>query len=81
MVQHRTEKAYFVGTHPNSYRMGEAAEILGVVTFIPAAGKDLTRPCFHVRYLDGKEDYTPVSDRDNYKIVCQSDLALFVKEN
>jgi hypothetical protein len=80
MVAHRTDKAYYIGTHPNSYRSGEAGEILSVITFIPAAGKDLAKVCFHVRFSNGEEDYMPVSDFVNYKIMMPDELGLFERK-
>ena len=48
---------YFVATHPGMFRCGIAAEIVGVVAVNG-------RACFHLRYTDGAEDYSPIVNED-----------------
>lgn len=55
----KTEPCYYVGTHHYSFRPGKPALILGVVSVTPDGEEP--RPCFHVRYPDGVEDYSPIS--------------------
>ena len=62
-----SERAYYVGTHRHSFRPGKPAEIIGVVFVNPP--DDTPRACFHVRYEDGAEDWNPICDTYNYKIV------------
>lgn len=64
--------AYYVGTNSHSYRQGEPALILEVVTF-DRQDKSST-VCFRVKYGDGKEDFCPISDYDNYKVLCFDDV-------
>jgi len=61
-----TEKCYYTGTHRYSFRAGQPAEIIGVFMAAPE-GADW-RPCFYVRYPDGIEDLSPISDMDNYTL-------------
>ena len=49
---------YFVATHPDMFRCGIAAEIVGVVAVNG-------RACFHLRYTDGAEDYSPIVNEDS----------------
>lgn len=60
-------KAYFIGTHSDSYRVGEPAEIIGVAFYVPEGHAPIA--CYHVRYIDGMEDYKPISDNENHEIV------------
>lgn len=66
------QKAFLVGTHRNSFRFGEYSEIIGVVFITPEGHKP--RACYHVRFNDGVEDFTPISDSGNYEIVSESDV-------
>lgn len=61
-----TKPAYYTGTHRYSFRSGEPGLIVSVVMVRPD-GEDW-RPCFHVWYPDGVDDYCPISDTQNYKI-------------
>lgn len=63
----KTGKAFYVGTHHYSFRVGEPAEIIGVITCYPE-NHDPTI-CFHVRYADGFEDWCPTSDVGNYELL------------
>ncbi len=61
-----TEKAYYTGIHRYSFRMGKAGEIIGVV-LIDVEGE--MRPCYHIRYPDGAEDYSPIYDNSqNFRV-------------
>lgn len=68
----RMGKVYYVGTHENSFRVGEPAEIIGVknVASISKHG----RPCFYIRYADGKEDLSPICDIKNYELLAEDDV-------
>jgi hypothetical protein len=61
------QRAFLVGTHGYSFRPGEPAEILGVV-FVTPKGLH-TRPCFEIRFADGKKDLVPLFDKENFKII------------
>lgn len=49
--------AYFVPLHPDMFRSGRSALIVGVLMMNG-------RPCFHLRYPDGVEDMTPIENED-----------------
>ncbi len=66
-----TRKAYYIGTHPNSFRSGEPAEI---IDFKSVKVGNEWRSCFMVRYADGREDSCAASDHGNYKIVDESEV-------
>lgn len=55
-----TQKAYHIGTHHDSFRPGEAAEIEGVVFAQMIDGT--WRLCYEVVYSDGKRDWAAVHD-------------------
>ena len=62
------QAAYYRGTSISSFRKGEQAEIIGVKMVTPESKTDIKpkpRPCLHVRYLDGTEDYTPIINLEN----------------
>jgi len=60
-------RAYLIGTHRYSYRPGEPAEIIRVVICDP---KDMgLRPCYHIRFSDGEEDFVAIEDHGNYEIM------------
>jgi hypothetical protein len=67
-------KSYYVGTNENSFRSSEPAEIISILTCYPE--KDIPRVCFEVKYADGKIDYCPVSDVENYKIFTENYIGL-----
>ncbi len=52
--------AYLVHTHRYGFRPGEPARIIGVK--MVQYGKYSSRPCYHVRYDDGKEDYVVIGE-------------------
>ena len=58
---------YYIGTHPYSFRSGEPAEIIAVGLYESGEGKKV--PCFHVKFADGIEDWSPISDFGNYKVI------------
>jgi hypothetical protein len=72
------EDAYLVGIHRYSYRSGEPAKIIGVVMYTPGSSGDsddyIERPCYHIIFPDGVEEYTPVSDLLNYAIISEDDV-------
>lgn len=67
------ETAFIINTHPDSFRPGIPATIIGVDLVTP---KDLgtTRLAYHIRYLDGTEDWIAIHDNANYKIVSFNEL-------
>ncbi len=67
-MKEQTSKAYYVGTHRHSFRPGEPAAILGIVWYTPREKERPARACFHLRYADGKEDFSPMGDTANYTI-------------
>lgn len=67
------KKAYLVHTHRYGYRAGEPAEIMGVQIVTP--GGCPPRVCFCLRFDDGNEDVTPISDTQNFKIISEDDVA------
>ncbi|MEI6057695.1 MAG: hypothetical protein WCQ60_01845 [bacterium] len=54
------EKAFLVGIHPYAFRPGTPAEIIGVYFATPKGHK--TRPCYRIRFSDGKKDWVPLSE-------------------
>ncbi len=58
-----TQKAYFVGAHPYHFQAGVPAEILGVKVIVAPDGIT-PRPCYHLRFPDGREDYAVMQDQD-----------------
>jgi hypothetical protein len=50
---------------------------VGVVIANPS-GMD-SRPAFHVRFPDGKEDYVAIEDAQHYKIISLRDLIEFLQ--
>lgn len=55
-------KAYYVGLHRYQFQAGTPAEILGVV-MVTLEGKKPC-PCYHLKFPDGREDYSPLIDED-----------------
>lgn len=45
-------------THQYGFRNGEWARVLGVVWLNE-------RPCYHIRFIDGKEDHWPIYDESD----------------
>lgn len=74
----KTNRAFYVGTHHYSFRNGEPAEILGVETCFPENHEATI--CFHIIYHDGKEDWCPVSDVENYKLLREDQVIKAYKE-
>jgi len=69
----KIQSAYYTGTHPYSFRSGESGVILGIKIVSPAGATSTSpnrpsRPCFHVCYPDGVEDYSPISETEHYQI-------------
>ena len=62
-----SEKCFYTGTHPYSFRSGQPAEVVGV-NMVDPAGKGDWRPCFHVRFPDGVEDFCPVLETQHYEL-------------
>ena len=54
------------GTHAHSFRSGEWAKIMTVKMCAPNGL--VARPAFKCIYEDGRVDYIPVSDTENYEI-------------
>ncbi len=68
------EKVFYVGTHEYSYHSGSPAEVIGIKMITPE-GLD-PRPCFHLRYSNGDEDFSPISETQNYRLISESDAAV-----
>lgn len=70
--------AYYVGTHHYSFRQGEPAEIISVATIYNGQNVNV---CFYVKYADGRHDYCPVSDTENYVILTDKQVRLgYIKD-
>jgi hypothetical protein len=69
----KTDKAYYVGIHRYSHKSGIAAEIIGV-GMITHDNISEPRLCYKIQWYDGVEDWVPVSDSDNYKIISFQDV-------
>ncbi len=72
------EDAYIVGIHRYTYRAGEPAKIIGAVMYTPGSTGDsddyVARPCYHIIFPDGVEEYAPVSDLLHYAIISEDDV-------
>lgn len=66
--------AFYIGTHPNSFRSGEPSKIKGIKILFGDGLED--RPCFELEYADGETDYSPISDYENYKIVSGDKISM-----
>lgn len=62
-----TKIEYIVGVHLYCFRPGDPAQILDSVLY--SSDNLSNRPCLHVIFSDGVEDYIPISDLDNYRIL------------
>jgi len=67
-----TTRAFYQGSNQYSFRSGELAEITGIATCHPTNGTP--RVCFIVKYADGKIDYCPVLDIQNYNIYTDEEV-------
>ena len=66
------DKAYYVGAHRYLLKSGIPAEIIGVHMVTP---EDLDpRLYYHIRWADLTEDWVPIADSDNYKIISFEDI-------
>ena len=65
------KNAYYVGIHQYSFRSGEPAKIEGIYFYTDDV---ISNPvaCFKLTYADGAEDYCPISDIQNYKIISEN---------
>lgn len=66
------DEAYLVGIHRYSYKSGKPARIIGVDIITPEKGKP--RPCYHIEWADKTEDWMPIEDNVNYKIIGFEDI-------
>lgn len=59
-----------------SYKKGLPGEIVGVEWVVPVLppGMDTIRLCYHVRWSDGSEDWTPIEDKNSYEIISFDDI-------
>lgn len=68
----KSQKAFLVGKHRFCFHPGEPAEILGVRIVTPEDHPP--RPCFHVRFENGDEDFVPLSDKHYFSIISEDDV-------
>ena len=66
------DKAYFVGIHRYSNKSGKPAEIIGVEMVTPQGLEP--RLCYHIEWSDKTEDWVPVHDTSNYKVISFTDI-------
>lgn len=71
------EDAYYVGTNAHSYRSLEPARIVGIKTVYT---ENRVSVCFHIVFADGKDDWCPVSDYENYKVLTDKEVELSYRE-
>ena len=84
----KIEKAFLIGQHLHSFRVGERSEIIGVKIIQPDSILE-DRLCFEVLFDDGAIDFIPVSsynnehyllttgkasNKDGAKCICTADL-------
>jgi hypothetical protein len=77
MMEEKFRPAYYVGTHPDSFRSGEAAIIKAVETYKNDVGKNVV--CFLIEYGDGTTDFCPLWDFENYKLLLDSEVKFCYK--
>lgn len=65
------ENAFYVGLRPHSFRFGQPAEIIGVKMVAPQGLNP--RPCFHLRFEDGMEDFSPIHEVSSYQIISKEE--------
>lgn len=65
------EEAYLVGVYRYSFRAGEPGKIIGV-DIITTDGGTLS-PCYHIKWGDGIEDWTPI-ENGSHKIISFKDI-------
>ncbi len=70
----KSEDLYYIGTHKDSFRSGEAGRVIAMRMLTPDGGTP--RPCFLVQYADYYSDYCAVADTANYKLVSESEVRL-----
>lgn len=73
----KLEDAYYVGTNIHSYRYGEPAKIVDVKTLYI---ENRVAVCFHIVFADGKDDWCPLSDYENYKILTDKEVTVSYSE-
>ena len=66
------DNAYYIGTNLHSFRPNIPAEIVGVEWVSPVEKE--SRLCYHIRWADSTEDWAPISDSENYKIITFQDI-------
>ena len=66
-----TQNVYFVGIHKYSYKAGEPALVLGVKSVQKEDGTE--EICYHLKYEDDCEDYSPICDNNNYKLISEQE--------
>jgi len=64
------QKAYCVAVHRYGFQAGTPAEIIGV----KVVSAPTPRPCYHLRYPDGREGYLPVTEVTHHTIISQEQL-------
>lgn len=73
-IKIEVKDAYYVGTHQYSFRSEEVAKVVGLNTIYR---DDLPpRVCFHIVFADGKEDWCPVEDVENYRLLTSDEIKL-----
>ena len=77
MEELRLEDAYYVGTSIHSYRSLEPARIVAVKTLYV---ENRCSVCFHIVFADGKDDWVPLSDKENYRVLTNKEVQLSYKE-
>jgi len=77
----KAKKLFLVGTHHDSFRAGETAEIVGTSMVTPPGENSEPRPCFKVRFDDGRVDFVPIfaapgSNEKNphYELITAADM-------
>ena len=66
------EKAFLVAINRNYIGAGVPAQILEVCVVTPENREP--RPCFHVVYPSGMEDFIQISEMANFKIISEGDV-------
>jgi hypothetical protein len=69
------EKVYLVGIHRYSYKAGIPGEIIGAdMIYNEELHSENGHICYHVKWSNGDEDWVPIYDNKNYKIITFKDI-------
>lgn len=71
----KVEKVFLVGSRLYSFCAGEPCEVTGVAFVTPEGLEPRSCYCYKIRTPGSEEDFVPISDSDNYKLISEADVA------